>query len=123
MKRLALRSALSARASESAIRVIESFDWSTPKTRQAVALLGQIGAGGKVLLVIDRGDVAAERAFRNLPHVRIAQPGHVTTYDVLWSDRLVFTSATVAAVGRPGRFEVASDDFVKESAKGGGEGA
>jgi large subunit ribosomal protein L4 len=119
MKRLALRSALSARASESAIIVVESLDWDAPKTRQAAALLAQIGAEGKTLLVVDRSDVAAERAFRNLPHVLMAEPGQVTTYDVLWSDQVVFTAATVGVVGRPGRFEVASDDFVRESADGG----
>ena len=57
----------------------------------------------------------------------VVEPGHVTTYDVLWSDRVVFTTDTVEAVGRPGkRYEVAADDFVKESketaAAEGGEG-
>jgi large subunit ribosomal protein L4 len=115
MKRLALRSALSARASEEAIVVVEPLRWDTPKTKQAVALLGKVGATGKTLLVVDRTDEAAHRAFRNLPSVVIAEPGHVTTYDVLWSDRVIFTTDTVGAVARPqARFEVSDDDFVKE---------
>lgn len=115
MKRLALRSALSARASEDAIVVVEPLSWDSPKTKQAVALLGKVGATGKTLLVVNRADEAAHRAFRNLPSVVIAEPGHVTTYDVLWSDRVVFTTDTVSAVGRPAtRFEVSADDFVKE---------
>ena len=52
MKRLALRSALSARASEEAVMVIEDFDWSAPKTKQAVTLLEAMGAGGKSLVVL-----------------------------------------------------------------------
>ncbi|MDH4119447.1 MAG: hypothetical protein OEW30_18850, partial [Acidimicrobiia bacterium] len=65
-------------------------------------------------------DVAVHRAFRNLPDVVIVEPGHVTTYDVLWSDRMVFTTDTVSAVARPTtRFQVAADDFVKESTEGG----
>jgi large subunit ribosomal protein L4 len=115
MKRLALRSALSARASEAAIVVVEPLLWDTPKTKQAVSFLTQIGATGKTLLVVDRHDDAANRAFRNLRSVLVAEPGHVTTYDVLWSDRVVFTTDTVGRVGRPQiRFEVASDDFVRE---------
>ena len=43
MKRLALHSALSARASESAVKIVEDFSWDAPKTKTAAQLLGQIG--------------------------------------------------------------------------------
>ena len=116
MKRLALRSALSARASEEAILVIDTLDWEESKTKRAAGFLETIGSAGKTLLVVEKTDSVAHRAFRNLPNVVITDPGHVTTYDVLWSDRVVFTTDTVEAVARPGkRFEVSSDDFVKES--------
>ena len=121
MKRLALRSALSARASEEAVMVIEPIEWSPAKTKQAVALLTAVGAEGKTLLVLNKTDEAAYRAFRNLKNVVIAQPGHLTTYDVLWSDQVVFTTSTLQAVGRAGGYEVAETDFVKESV--GGESA
>src|SRR5919106_6110610 len=52
MKRLALRSALSARAAESAIKVVEDIDWSAPKTKQALNLLDAIDAKGKTLVVL-----------------------------------------------------------------------
>lgn len=119
MKRLALRSALSARAAEGAVKVVEPIDWTTPKTKLAHDLLRRIGATSKTLLVINRGDAAAERAFRNLPSVVISEPAHLTTYDVLWADQVVFTTATVGAVGRPGAYAVSEGDFVKEA---GGEG-
>ena len=121
MKRLALRSALSARASEEAVMVVEPIEWSPAKTKQAVALLAAVGAEGKTLLVLNRTDETAYRAFRNLPNVVIAEPGHITTYDVLWSDQVVFTTSTLQAVGRAGGYEVADTDFVKESV--GGESA
>jgi large subunit ribosomal protein L4 len=121
MKRLALRSALSARASEEAVKVIEPIEWSPAKTKQAVALLAAVGAEGKTLLVLNRTDEAAYRAFRNLQNVRIAEPGHLTTYDVLWSDQVVFTTSTLQGVGKTGGYEVAETDFVKESV--GGESA
>lgn len=123
MKRLALRSALSARAAESAIRVVDDIDWSAPKTKQAVNLLAAMDARGKTLLVLHQLDGSAGKSFRNLPEVRLVEPGHLTAYDVLWSNQVVFTSHTVGSVGRASKYEVTESDFVKESdaARGGGE--
>ncbi len=117
MKRLALRSALSARASEEAVMVIKDLDWTTPKTKQAVTLLEAIGAGRKTLVVLSQLDGIAGRSFRNLPEVNLCEPGHLTPYDVLWADSVVFTSHTVGAVGRSSTYEVSESDFVKETAE------
>jgi len=114
MKRLALRSALSARASEDAVMVIEDIDWSTPRTKQAVTLLEAIGAGGKSLVVLGKLDGTAGRSFRNLPDVHLCQPGQLTPYDVLWADQVIFTSHTVGSVGRASSYEVSESDFVKD---------
>lgn len=115
MKRLALRSALSARAGEAAIKVVDDFDWASPKTKQAVALLDAMEARGKTLVVLNQLDGSAARSFRNLPDVRLVEPGHLTAYDVLWSDQVVFTSHTVGSVGRGSKYEVSESDFVKET--------
>lgn len=114
MKRLALRSALSARASESAIKVVDEIDWTAPKTKQAVALLSAMEASGKTLIVLTQLDGSAGKSFRNLQDVRLVEPGHLTAYDVLWSDQVVFTSHTVGSVGRSSKYEVTESDFVKE---------
>jgi large subunit ribosomal protein L4 len=119
MKRLALRSALSARAAESAIMVVDDIDWTSPKTKQAVSLLEAIEARGKTLVVLTQLDGSAGKSFRNLTDVRLVEPGHLTAYDVLWSDQVVFTSHTVGSVGRSSKYEVSESDFVKED--GGGE--
>lgn len=114
MKRLALLSALSARASEEAVIVVDDIDWTTPKTKQAVGLLDAINAGGKTLLVLSALDGAAGKSFRNLPEVRMVEPSHLTPYDVLWSDQVVFTSHTVGSVGRANTYEVSESDFVRD---------
>ena len=114
MKRLALRSALSARASEAAVKVIEDIDWSAPKTKQAVTLLQAIGAEGKALVVLGKLDGVAGRSFRNLPDVVLCEPGHLTPYDVLWADQVIFTSHTVGSVGRASAYEASEGDFVKD---------
>lgn len=122
MKRIALRSALSARAAEAAIKVVDDIDWSGPKTKQAVNLLGAMEAKGKTLVVLNQLDGSAGKSFRNIADVRMVEPGHLTAYDVLWSDQVVFTSHTVGSVGRSSKYEVSSGDFVKESAsEDGGE--
>jgi hypothetical protein len=45
----------------------------------------------------------------------MVEPGHLTAYDVLWSDQVVFTSHTVGSVGRSSTYEVSESDFVKEA--------
>jgi large subunit ribosomal protein L4 len=114
MKKLALRSALSARASEEAVLVVENLDWSAPKTKQAVGLFGAMGVSGKTLVVLSSIDGIAARSFRNLPDVVLAEPGQITPYDVLWSDQVVFTSHTVGSVGKASGYEVSDEDFVKD---------
>jgi large subunit ribosomal protein L4 len=116
MKRLALRSALSARASEEAIKVVEEIDWATPKTSQAAGLLKAMELKGNTVLVVSQLDSVAGKSFRNLAEVRIVEPGHLTPYDVLWSDNMVFTSHTVGAVGRKSSYEVSASDFIKDEA-------
>jgi large subunit ribosomal protein L4 len=66
MKRLALRGALSARASEGAVKVIDQFDWDAPKTKLATALLSEVGINGKALVVLNNSQTMARRSFRNL---------------------------------------------------------
>jgi len=88
---LALRSALSDRASEGRVAVVEAWDWSAPKTKDAAAALLAMGIDGKVLLVVGPEDELAFKAFRNLPHVHIQVQGELNAYDTLCSDWVVFT--------------------------------
>jgi large subunit ribosomal protein L4 len=118
MKRLALRSALSVRAGEGQVKVVESFDWAEPKTKQAVALLQGMGVPGKVLVVLGKSDQVAARSLGNLPQVVLTGAGRLATYDVLWADTLIFTRETVGLAGGPARYEVAGDDFVREEGSG-----
>ena len=98
MKRLALRSALTDRAREGKIRVLESLSFEVPKTADAVALLESLDVLGRILLVLPKPEETVERSFRNLPHVKVDYPGNISTYDVLLADWLVFTKDAVEAV-------------------------
>jgi len=98
MIKLALRSALSDRASEGKVIVVDEWKFDTPSTKGAIAALAALGVEGKVLLVLDRGDVAAWKSFRNLGHVHIIETAELNTYDVLVSDFVVFTKSTLPNV-------------------------
>lgn len=100
LKRLALRSALSDRASSGDLRVIEGFDFDLPKTSQAVALLASLGVvGRKVLLVLGGTDVGVVKSFRNLPGIHLLTVDQLNTYDVLNSDVVVIEQAAIELIG------------------------
>jgi large subunit ribosomal protein L4 len=95
MVKLALRGALSDRAAEGKVIVVDSWNFDAPKTKDAVAALSAIGAEGKVLVVLGDADSAAYKSFRNLTNVHCLQQGELNTYDVLDSDVIVFTESTL----------------------------
>jgi large subunit ribosomal protein L4 len=97
MKRLALRSALSDRAANGHIKVVQSFDvWDEPKTKNAVALLDAMGVSGKVLLIAEDHERSAMKSFRNLDHVIASNLGQANTYDVLWAETVIMSQGTLA---------------------------
>ncbi len=102
MIRLALRSALSDRAAEGKVVVVDDWAMSTPRTKDALAALGALGlrtAGERdprVLIVLDNTEEVVWKSFRNLgDRVRLVLPRELNTYDVLVSDWLVFSKATL----------------------------
>ncbi len=95
MVRLALRSALSDRARSERVMVVDQWSFEAPRTKDAVAALDALALEGRVLVVVDRDDQTAIRSFRNLPSVQLLERGELNAYDILCSDWLVFTSATL----------------------------
>jgi large subunit ribosomal protein L4 len=91
MKRLALRSALSDRASSNSIYVVDVWDFKTPSTKVAKTALEAIGAQGKVLIITDLQDENTEKSFRNLSNVNVLSSDQLNVFDILVSDSIVFT--------------------------------
>ncbi len=112
MKRLALRSALSDRAAQDRVVVIDEWAFEAPRTKEAIAVLSSLGVDGRVLLVLADGDVNAAKSFRNLQHVHVMRASELNTYDVLVSDWVVFSKQTVpvesAASAEPAAAEPAT---------------
>jgi len=110
MVRLALRSALSDRASEQKVLVIDDWAIDAPKTKDALKLFEAVGLRtkgereGRLLIVLFRDDDAAWKSMRNLgERVQVVLPEELNTYDVLLNDWLVFSQAsletTIARLG------------------------
>jgi large subunit ribosomal protein L4 len=100
MVALALRSALSDRAREDRVVVVDDLAFDSPKTKDGLAALAALGvtAGERVLVVLGRDDQVAWKSLRNLPDVDVLLGEEINTYDVLCNDWLVFTSATLRGV-------------------------
>ncbi|MFK8024192.1 MAG: 50S ribosomal protein L4 [Ilumatobacter sp.] len=101
MVKLATRSALSDRAAEGKVVVVESWDFDTPKTKAAKSALEALGLSGNVLVVLTSDDVNALRSFRNLSNVQVIDAAELNAYDVLCSDVVVFTKASLPAAEGP----------------------
>ncbi len=104
MVQAALRSALSDRAAEGRVAVVDSWSFPSPGTRQAREALTALGLDGRVLVVVRRGDDNVAKSFRNLPKVDLVLDSELNAYDVLCNDWIVFTRATLPgsdAAGAP----------------------
>jgi large subunit ribosomal protein L4 len=104
MKAAALRSALSDRARNGRIHVVDSLvTGDTPSTKTALASLAGLTDRAKYLVVLERTDSITWLSLRNAPEVHIVAVDQVNTYDVLASDDVVFTQGAYEAfVGKAG---------------------
>ena len=92
MKAAALRGALSDRAREGRVHVVEGFvAGETPKTKAALAALKVITDAPRVLVVLTNEDEVNWLSLRNVETVHLLEAGQLNTYDVLVSDDVIFT--------------------------------
>ncbi|MFM8266652.1 MAG: 50S ribosomal protein L4 [Ilumatobacteraceae bacterium] len=102
MIKLALHSALSDRAAEGKVVVVDAWNFDEPKTKQAKAALSALGIEGKALVVVDIADVNTVRSFLNLPDVQLIESAELNAYDVLCNDWVVFSKATLPSAAQAG---------------------
>ena len=91
MIKQALRCALSDRAADDKVLVVDAWSFDRPSTKQAREALGALGVEGRALVVVGREDDNAVRSFRNLPEVHLLVTDQLNAYDVLVSDYVVFS--------------------------------
>lgn len=98
MRRLALRSAFSAKAGDNAIIVVNEFALDTISTKRLAEILGKIGASGKTLLVLGESSETLLKSARNIPWVQVRVAPSVSTYDLLNADRVVLTQDALTKI-------------------------
>ena len=99
MVQLALHSALSDRAAEGRVAVVDGWDFPAPHTKDAQAALRALGLEGqRALIVLDPDADVVYKSFRNLPDVHVLPSSELNAYDVLCSDWVVFTRSTLPGV-------------------------
>ena len=93
MKVAALRGALSDRAREGRVHIVETFiEGDTPRTKDALNVLREITEARHVLVVLPREDETNWLSLRNEPSVHLLVADQLNTYDVLYADEIIFTA-------------------------------
>ena len=102
LKQLARKSALSIKAKDSAITVLEQFALEAPKTSAFVEICKNLKFEDrtKVLLVLPENNNNIYLSSRNLPRVKVITSSELTTYDIMNATNLVLIDATVEALNK-----------------------
>ena len=97
-RRLALKSALSVKASENDIIVVDSITTDEFKTKKMVAMLKAVEAEKKTLIVLPEVDTKVIKSAANIPGVKTAQVNTINVYDILNADKLVIAKDAVSKI-------------------------
>ena len=98
VRRLALKSAFSAKVAPGDMLVLESLSLETYRTKAIAEMLRALGADKKVLLVLPENDQVLIRSARNIPGVKTAQVSTLNTYDVVNADKFIVVKDAVARI-------------------------
>ena len=98
VRRLAMKSAFSAKAQESSIIVVDSIKMDEYKTKKMAAMLSAIGVEKKALVVLPEVDSKVIKSASNIPGVKTAQVNELNVYDILNADKLVIAKDAVAKI-------------------------
>ena len=98
MRRLALRSALSAKANDNELAVLEAFNFDAPKTKELKNVMSNLELSKKVLFIVDALDNNVELSARNIPSVKVIDAQSLNVLDILDANKVVITKAAVDKV-------------------------
>jgi large subunit ribosomal protein L4 len=91
VRRAALRSALSLKVQEGSFKVVDRLDIPDPKTKHIVAVLKDLGAGRRTLILLSETDRNVYLAARNLTDVQVLPVAGLNVYDLLYHDDIICT--------------------------------
>ena len=97
-RRVALRSALSQKARDGQIRIIDKIEFAEPKTKDMRQLLERVGLTGSVLIVTAERERNVELSARNLPRVQAMCVAGLNVYDILRHENLVVVQGALEGI-------------------------
>ncbi len=100
MRRLALRSALSVKASDAQIIVLDALQMESPRTKAMIAMLKALGVDGSALILLSAANPAVELSARNLAGVQTLRANYLNVRDLLGYDYLIMPLDALAEIQR-----------------------
>ena len=100
MRRLAMRSALSAKVSSDQLIVVQDLKVASPKTKEIVAVLNNLKIDKSALILLPERDAYIELSARNLPDVKTLLAGYMNMRDLLGHQTLVLTPGAIDEIER-----------------------
>jgi large subunit ribosomal protein L4 len=98
MRRQALRSALSVKATESQVKVLDALEMNAPKTKEVMSLLQNLGVDSSALILLPQRDEVILRSVRNLPKVRTLVAQYLNVRDLLKYDYVLMPLASLEVI-------------------------
>ncbi|MBI2849114.1 MAG: 50S ribosomal protein L4 [Chloroflexi bacterium] len=99
MRRLALKSALSAKVAENRLVVLDQLIVDYPRTKDIVAILKRLSIDSSALIVLSESNANVVKSARNIPRVKTTLAGCLNTVDVLSHDYLIMPVVAVQKIG------------------------
>ena len=101
VKRLARRSALSAKVAESAMTVVENFSFDAPKTKKMVEVLNNLKLGDKkALFIVENQNNFVSLSARTLQRVKVVNVSQLNTYDIMNASNVVLCEGSISEINR-----------------------
>jgi large subunit ribosomal protein L4 len=97
MRRVAFKSALSAKVAENEMIVIDSLDFDSPKTKAMLEILSAFGAK-KTLIVVEKSNENIYKSARNIPGVQVSPVNNLNVYDILKYEKFIVTKDAVSKI-------------------------
>ncbi len=98
MRRLAVRSALSAKYAADEIRFVDGLSFEEPRTKEMLGCLSSLNLDGKTLIVLDRKDETVQRSANNLPGVKTLLAHYLNVIDLLNYDNVLMPRAAIDVI-------------------------
>ena len=98
VRRLALKSVLSAKVQDNEIIVLDKLEMAEPKTKEMVKLLANIGAAKKALIVMPEKDEAVVRSAANIQGVRTTLAANMNVYEIINHTSFIVTKEAVEKI-------------------------